>query len=177
MDEHIFRDEESASLYGHDARSILSASTSSRVTLTGPRQRPKGPRTSDVSRSSIPERTTLPLSPLAKEISTVSEESSYRAVASSASNINHNHNHNNHNNANNLAPFSPTSPPPRRTSFVARLSFRRSRSRSRSQHEPERIFADDPFRATPHPSVRWDASSFQEPLLVNNQSVKLSERL
>lgn len=176
MDEHFLRDEERASLYGHDARSILSASTSSRVTLTGPRQRPKGPRTSDVSRSSIPERTTLPLSPLAKEISTVSEESSCRAAPSSSNNHNHNHsNFNNFNNSNSLAPLSQTSPLPRRTSFVARLSFRRSPSRS--QHEPERIFADDPFRATPHPSVRWDASSFQEPLLVNNQNVKLSERL
>lgn len=181
MDDHISRDGdgEGASLHGHDARSILSASTSSRVTLTGPRQRPKGPRTSDVSRSSIPERPTLPLSPLAKEILTVSEESSCRAVASSTSNHNANHNPNtssntnhNHNSSNKSTTLASTSQPPRRTSFVARLSFRRSPSRS--QHEPERVFADDPFRATPHPSVRWETASFHEPLLVDDQNVKLS---
>ncbi|GJJ08595.1 hypothetical protein Clacol_002814 [Clathrus columnatus] len=144
MVDHFLTDEDGSSLYGHDNRSILSASTSSRVTLNGPRQRPKGPRTSDISRSSLVERPGLPLSPLAKEIPVVQEEVFF--IPSPAPSLSLNRDN-----------FSlATSPKPRRSSLT-RFSFRRSKLKPNVE---DAFIGEDPFGSTPHPSVRqWNAGT------------------
>lgn len=151
MNERLRTGEGEASCY--DTRSTRPTSTSSRVIVSGPRQRPKGPRTSDISRSSLVEYINLPLSPLAREISIDSVP--------------------------NVTPSTPTHPPdqhialagrrPSRLS-VSRFSFRRSKLKSQNEDR----YVDDPFKAIPHPSVRQTA--FQQQAKPSANALNLSSQ-